>query len=127
MGPEDKPDEKLGSLYSLSGKSIRKHMCSIGISNGIAFSLCGCWMYYIDTTFPGIYKFKFDEKEGDIGITPTKLHKVSNLSHILCTQPTEKCALNLRKMKYPDSLMAWRLMKKATSGLHASSEARSFK
>ena len=66
MGPEDKAEEKLGSLYSVSGKSVRKHMCSIGISNGIAFSQCGCWMYYIDSSFNGIYKFKFDEKEGDI-------------------------------------------------------------
>lgn len=66
LGSDRNVASKKGSLYSLSGRVLKKHISEIGISNGLAWNTKSNKMYYIDTTFPGVYQYDFDAKEGDI-------------------------------------------------------------
>lgn len=70
MGPADSHGQTIpnrGSLYSLSSKSVKKHLSNIGISNGLAWNTKTNKMYYVDTLFPGLYQFDYDPATGNIG------------------------------------------------------------
>ena len=58
---------KQGSLYCLdTDGQVRKMLGDIGISNGLAWSLDGSLMYYIDTNTSAVRAFDFDMASGEI-------------------------------------------------------------
>lgn len=65
-GPDGKTIPKMGSLYSLTKRNLKKHASEIGISNGLAWNTKTRKMYYIDTLFPGVYQYDYDPKAGNI-------------------------------------------------------------
>ncbi|XP_018331278.1 regucalcin [Agrilus planipennis] len=65
-GPDGVTIPKMGSLYSLSRRTIKKHEGNVSISNGCAWNIKTRKMYYIDTLFPGVYEYDYDLNTGDI-------------------------------------------------------------
>lgn len=56
-----------GALYSLDlDRSVRRHVGGFAISNGIAWSLDGGTMYFVETASRRIYSFDFDAEKGAI-------------------------------------------------------------
>ncbi len=55
------------ALYSLEGGSVRKLLDGVSISNGIAWSIDGRKMYYIDTPTREVAVFDYDLDSGEIG------------------------------------------------------------
>lgn len=65
-GPDGKVIPNKGSLYSLTGRDLKKHVSEIGISNGLAWNTKTKKMYYIDTLFPGVYQYDYDPETNNI-------------------------------------------------------------
>lgn len=68
MGPADEKGETVpqkGALYSLEKGVLKKRLCNIGISNGLAWNTKTMKMYYIDTLQPKVFQYDFSEN-GDI-------------------------------------------------------------
>ena len=56
-----------GALYSLEpGGEVRKRLSSVGISNGLAWSLDSTRLYYIDTPQRCLTEFRYDAVSGAI-------------------------------------------------------------
>lgn len=65
--PLFKEPKPIGRLYRFDGENSQQTMVTeIGTSNGIAWSLDGRTMYYIDTNSRGVDAFDFDNDDGTI-------------------------------------------------------------
>lgn len=54
-------------LYAFDGERLTMHKGGITISNGVAFSPDGRWMYHTDTPQRIIYRHPFDVETGEMG------------------------------------------------------------
>ncbi len=58
--------EATGSLYTLEGRSVRRLLSGLGISNGLTWSPDGLTFYFIDTPTRAIRAFDYDLASGEI-------------------------------------------------------------
>lgn len=56
-----------GDLYCYDGKRCRRVLTGLGVPNGMAWSLDGKTMYFIDTLTRGVDAFDYDLRSGEIG------------------------------------------------------------
>jgi len=74
--------ENRGTLYCLDRDgSVRKMLGDIGISNGLAWSLDGSVMYYIDTLTSAVRAFDFDMETGAIRNERTAIRVPEEMGH----------------------------------------------
>ena len=56
-----------GNLYVYDGQRLNRQKSKMTISNGVAFSPDGHWLYHTDTPTRVIERHRFDPRTGDIG------------------------------------------------------------
>lgn len=56
-----------GNLYVYDGQSLTQRKAGVTISNGVAFSPSGDWLYHTDTPTRIIDRHRFDHATGEIG------------------------------------------------------------
>lgn len=57
-----------GSLYVFDGADLTPRKAGVMISNGVAFSPAGDWLYHTDTPTRVIDRHRFDQATGEIGL-----------------------------------------------------------
>lgn len=65
---EQTPD---AHLYAFDGQQLKRHKSGITISNGLAFSPDGQWLYHCDTPSRIIHRHAFDAAHGTLGPAQT--------------------------------------------------------